>query len=94
MRHHSTKNVIEDILAVQLGFATPAERGDVPRDQTGRLRSVPGYPVAPQSYLLSTAEFLLTQMFCIHEKLPIAPKKAKSWGPGGSDRKKKFLKNN
>lgn len=38
MRHHSTKNAIEDILGVQLGAVPNVERNVEPRDSTGRIK--------------------------------------------------------
>ncbi|XP_033229623.1 uncharacterized protein LOC117181165 [Belonocnema kinseyi] len=38
MRHHSTKNAIEDILGVHLGADPDVERNVEPRDSTGRVK--------------------------------------------------------
>lgn len=38
MRHHATKNAIEDMLGIYLGPVPTAEKEDAPRDSTGRLK--------------------------------------------------------
>lgn len=38
MRHHSTKNAVEDILGVYFGPVPAATKDDEPRDTTGRLK--------------------------------------------------------